>query len=412
MVVGGGGGGIIAAWQAAVRGCPVLLLERNGRLGTKILISGGGKCNVTHAGSLDDILAGFVLHEQRFLKSAFHSFSNTDIQRLLEDRGLPLEDRPDGRMFPAYGNAKDVVRNLASLLHDQHVTIRFHHRVEEICSDQHRVSGVRVGEKVIPASCVILATGGSSYPQTGTTGDGYGLARTLGHTIVPLRAALAPMGIAPALPREWRGVAIRNACLSAQQSGRRMAAWNGDLLITHEGLSGPAALEVSRAAAVAAAAGPVALIVDFLPDMAREATDHALLSMINTQGSRMISTLLEPWLPNRMIEGMLRSAGVDPTTRGHALTRENRRMVIDMLKGWKIGTVASIRMERGEVTAGGVALNEVDPRTMRSRRIKGLYFCGEVLDIAGSVGGYNLQAAFSTGYVAGASAAGEYLAGS
>jgi predicted Rossmann fold flavoprotein len=283
--------------------------------------------------------------------------------------------------------------------------------VEEILSDEQGVTGVRVGEVVIHTRFVILATGGSSYPQTGTTGDGYALARTLGHTVVSLRPALAPMSITPALPREWRGVAIRGSCLSAIQSGRRIATWNGDLLITHEGLSGPAALEVSRAAAVAAEVGPVILVIDFLPDMTRDATDLALLSMIRTQGSRMISTLLEPWLPNRLIDRMLRSAGVDPTTRGHALTRETRRMVLDMLKAWTIGTVASIPIERGEVTAGGVALNEVDPRTMQSRRVKGLYFCGEVLDVAGPVGGYNLQAAFSTGYVAGASAAGSFLAG-
>jgi predicted Rossmann fold flavoprotein len=411
VVIGGGGGGIIAAWQAAVRGCSVLLLERNGRLGTKILISGGGKCNVTHAGALEDLLAAFVQHERRFLKNAFHCFTNDTIQQLLESRGISLAPRPDGRVFPTHGSAKDVVRVLSGLLRDQRVTVRFHQRVEEILADHTGVTGVRIGGLLIPARHVVLASGGSSYPQTGTTGDGYAMARSLGHTIVALRPALAPIRIAPPLPPSWRGVAIRNACLSAIQEGRRIAMWNGDLLITHEGLSGPAALEVSRAAAVAMEDGPVVLTVDFLPEKERSVVDQELLSTIKIQGSRMISTLLEPWLPNRIIDDLLRSVGVDPATRGYVLTRETRTSIIDLLKGWTIGTVVSISIERGEVTAGGVALNEVEPRTMRSRRVKGLYLCGEVLDIAGPVGGYNLQAAFSTGFVAGAAAAEDFLAG-
>ncbi len=401
VIIGGGGAGIIAAWRAAARGCSVLLLERNVRLGTKILISGGGKCNVTHEGAIDDLLAAFLPSERRFLKPAFYRFSNGDIQELLAAGGIRLAARPDGRMFPVNGIAKDVMRALSRLLADHHVNTRFHQHVEEILADHEGVCGVRVGQTVIPARQVILATGGASYPQTGTTGDGFAMARILGHTIVPVRAALAPIQVTPSLPRDWRGVAIRGGSLSALHNGRQIAKWEGDVLFTHEGLSGPATLEVSRAVAVAAESGAVSLFLDFFPGKEADVIDEELQSMIKMQGGRMVATLLEPLLPNRIIEGMMRSVDVEPTTRGHVLTREGRGAIVGLLKKWPLGKVAGVPLERGEVTAGGVALNEVNPHTMRSRRVKGLYLCGEVLDIAGPVGGYNLQAAFSTGYVAG-----------
>ncbi len=407
VIIGGGGAGIIAAWRAAARGCSVLLLERTVRLGMKILISGGGKCNVTHEGTIDDLLLAFPPPERRFLKPAFYRFSNADIQELLAAGGILLAARPNGRMFPVNGIAKDVMRALTNLLAEHRVIIRVHQRVEEILADHEGVCGVRVGQTVIPARQVILATGGASYPQTGTTGDGFAMARMLRHTIVPVRAALAPIQVTPLLPRHWRGVAIRGGSLSALHNGRQIAEWEGDVLFTHEGLSGPATLEVSRAVAAAAESGPVNLFLDFFPGKKTAVIDEELQSMIRTQGGRMVATLLEPLLPNRIIEGMLRSVGVEPTTRGHVLTREGRAAIVGLLKKWPLGKVASVLLERGEVTAGGVALNEVNPHTMESRRVKGLYLCGEVLDIAGPVGGYNLQAAFSTGYVAGDSAAGD-----
>ena len=409
VIIGGGGAGIIAAWRAAARGCPVLLLERNVRLGTKILISGGGKCNVTHEGTIGELLSAFLAPEGRFLKPAFYRFSNGDIQELLAAGGIMLAARLDGRVFPVNGIAKDVMKAFSSLLAEHRVITRFHQRVEEILADPDGVCGVRICQTVIPTRQVVLATGGASYPQTGTTGDGFVMARILGHTIVPVRAALAPIQVSPPFPRNWRGVAIRGGSLSALHNGRQIAKWEGDVLFTHEGLSGPATLEVSRAVAAAAESAAVNLFLDFFPGKPTAVIDEELQSMIRTQGGRMVATLLEPWLPNRIIEGMLQSVDVEPTTRGHALTREGRAAIVGLLKKWPLGKVASVALERGEVTAGGVALDEVHPHTMRSRRVKGLYLCGEVLDIAGPVGGYNLQAAFSTGFVAGDTAAGDFL---
>ncbi len=387
----------------------MLLLERNGRLGQKILISGGGKCNVTHEGTVEDILAAFVVPERRFLKPALHRFGNRDLEALLAAGGIIVAPRANGRVFPVNGTAKDVMRVFSHLLAAHNVTVKFHQRVEEILTDDRGVCGVRMHRTVISAPRVILSTGGASYPQTGTTGDGFAFARALGHTVVPVRAALAPIQPDPPLPGGWRGVAIRGGSLSAVHRGREIARLEDDILFTHEGLSGPATLGISRAAALAAESGTVSMFLDFFPRKEAAVLDEELQAVIRTHRGRMVATLLEPWLPNRIIEGVLRSAGVDPETRGHVLTRKDRGAIIRVLKRWPLGDVACVPVERGEVTAGGIALGEVNSRTMCSRRIRGLYVCGEVLDIAGPIGGYNLQAAFSTGFVAGDSAADEFL---
>ncbi len=405
IIIGAGGAGIIAAWRASVCGAPVLLLERNGRTGTKILISGGGKCNITHAGSVDDVLAAFTPAERRFLKPALYRFSSDDVVKLMNAKGISTETRENGRVFPANGMAKNVMRVFNDLLRDERITVRLHTRVTGIGAEHGAVVSVKTDAGEIPARQVILATGGSSYPRTGTTGDGYRWAAALGHTVVPIRPALAPMVVDPPLPHDWQGIALRTCMVSAVHAGRRVASWRGDLLFTHEGLSGPCALEISRAAAGAMDHGPVHIVADIVPDITFDELDRMLSRAVSEHRQRSIGTVLDAWLPNRVVHGFLTSIGVDPQTRGYVLTREARRSIAHTLKEWDLGTVSRIPLERGEVTAGGVALNEVDPRTMRSRTVAGLYLCGEVLDIAGPIGGYNLQAAFSTGFVAGETAA-------
>lgn len=405
IIIGAGGGGIIAALHAARAGVPVLLLERNGRTGVKILISGGGKCNITHAGSVDAVLSAFTPQERRFLKPSLYSFTNTDVLRLLADHGVDTEARADGRVFPRTGTAKDVMRVFNSLVREAGVTVRLHTRVTGIQTENGSVCGVTTDSGALSASAVIIATGGASYPQTGTTGDGYRWAAELGHTIVPVRPALAPIRVRPVPSRDWQGVALRDRRLIARVGTRRIASWDGDTLFTHEGLSGPCALEISRAAAVAAGEGVVEIVVDLMPGADFDAVDRMLGSAVAGNRQRTVKGIVEAWLPERLAEPFLVAAGVDPQTRGHVLTRESRRAIAHRLKEWSLGTVECIPIERGEVTAGGVALGEVDQRTMASRVVGGLFLCGEVLDIAGPIGGYNLQAAFSTGAVAGAHAA-------
>jgi len=390
-------------------GTQVTLLERNPRIGIKILISGGGKCNITHSGDIDHVLDAFLPAERRFLKPALYRFSNTDLLALLEKHGLQTEARPNGRVFPRLGNAKDVMRAFEQILQDASVSIKMNTRVEGILAEQGRVTGVLANGAVIPASQIVIATGGVSYPKTGTTGDGIRWTSLLGHTIVPLRAALAPMTTTSPHLAAWSGVALRGGRLNVVQSGKTLIHWDDDILFTHEGISGPAALEVSRTAARAMEHGSVDLVFDFTRGRQYGVVDAELNGAIQKQRNKTIATFLEQWLPNRLVHPLLNSLDLDPHTRGHVLTRDQRRAVVRLLTGWTIGTIARVPLERGEVTAGGVSLDEVEPRTMRSRIIKGLYLCGEVLDIAGPVGGYNLQAAFSTGFVAGESAAEDWL---
>jgi predicted Rossmann fold flavoprotein len=403
VVIGAGGAGIIAAWRAASLGARVLLLERKRRIGTKILISGGGRCNITHDGPMEALTSAFPRREARFLKRSFYRFTNRDIIELIEGFGVKTMVRPDGRVFPSSGTARDVVRALEHLLANPLITLRTDATVTAIEGNQGGVTGVRVGEDTLRVSALVLATGGASYPATGTTGDGFRWARMLGHTICPLRPALAPM-LLP-LPHAWQGVALRGGRLTAKLGGKTVASATGDLLITHDGVSGPAVLELARPAAVALEKGPVILVYDFLPSTSESTLDKDLISTMGQHPAMQIATLIEEKLPNRMIDPLLRSIAINPSTRACVLTREARRGVVALLKRWEIGQVRAIPLERGEVTAGGISLDEVEPSTMASRIVRGLFPCGEVLDIAGPVGGYNLQAAFSTGFVAGESAA-------
>ena len=409
VVVGGGGAGIIAAWKAASSGARVSLLERNKKLGIKLLISGGGKCNITHAGSVDEVYGGFTQREARFLKPALHRFSNNSVIQLLENEGVKTQTRENGRVFPVSGRAGDVVAVFARLLARNGVQVITGRHVEKIAIENGSITGVIADGETILSSHVILATGGASYPKTGTTGDGYAWSKALGHTIVPIRAALAPIGLAPPLPSDWRGVALRGGSLSVFAGGRKIQSWNDDILFTHEGISGPAALEVSRAAAMAMEKSPVLLEFDFFPSKPFTVLDAELNGLVLENRGRMIESILDALLPNRMLPWLLTSIDVDPETRGHVLTREQRRAITGLLKGWKMGRVSRIDPARGEVTAGGIELSEVEPQTMKSRKTRGLYICGEVLDVAGSIGGFNLQAAFSTGFVAGESAALDWL---
>jgi predicted Rossmann fold flavoprotein len=406
LVIGGGAAGIIAAWRAASCGARTRILEKNGRLGLKIHISGGGKCNITHGGEMEAVRKAFEPDEARFLRYPFRRFTNEDVLDLLRDRGVTVHTRPDGRVFPDSGRADDVVDGLAWHLHDTGVRIDFGSAVSALAVEEGRIAGAWVNGKLFPCPRVIVAVGGSSYPKTGTTGDGWRWMRELGHTIVPLRAALAPMYLGDGVRPDYSGVALRDCVLRARQAGKELARWRGDLLFTHQGISGPTALGVSRAAAAAMEHGPVTLEVDLLPDRKQEELSAVLAEAHGAAGRRTVRTLLQPLLPERLVPELLERAAVDGATMANQLPKKGRNRLVEILKRWDLGAIRAIPLEKGEVVAGGVSLDEVDPSTMESRLVPGLYLCGEVLDLAGPVGGYNLQAAFATGYVAGEAAAG------
>lgn len=444
VVVGAGAAGIFAAWRAASLGAKVVLVEKTARIGTKISISGGGKCNVAHAGPIEDVLKAFRPNEARFIRPACYRLKNDAIVKLMTDRGLRVYTRDDGRVFPIDQTAKDVVAILRSYLDDAGVDVRLETPVEEILAAEGKITGVKLGkayathggyrtgatygakallnevlsapvtpdrspkrgEGSIECPRVILATGGSSYPNSGTTGDGWPWVSALGHQIAKVRAALAPVYLRlEEKHAERSGISLKSPVLRARLNGKEIVKWQADLLFTHQGISGPAALGISRVVAERQGEGEMTLEIDLLPHDKPEEVTARLVAYANEHPRRLVQTFLEGTVPERLIEDVLQSAGIEPTTPFSRLEKKARNRLANTLKGWPLGPVRAVPLEKGEVVAGGVSLDEVDPQTMRSRLVEGLYLCGEVLDIAGPVGGYNLQAAFATGYVAGETAA-------
>ncbi|MDX1932918.1 MAG: aminoacetone oxidase family FAD-binding enzyme [Capsulimonadales bacterium] len=416
VVIGGGAAGMLAAWRSASLGAPTLLLEKKHRLGTKILISGGGKCNLTHAGTMESLRQKFRANEGRFLRPSFYRFTNEDYLRLLTDLGMEVYTRPDGRIFPVPpADAHDVVALMETVVRNAGVTVRLETPTSGVATDSGGIVGVDTesGER-IAARQVIIATGGSSFPATGCTGDGWRWLGNLGHTIVPLRAALAPLYLDPTPSADWSGVALRDCVLKARAAhadgtpGRERMRWRGDLLFTHKGVSGPTALGVSRE--VAEAIPEESLVeVDLLPDEPHDRLTAALIAHCRENPRRSVSDFTERYVPHRLVPAVFGAAATEPSVRGAHLGQKERNRLVNTLKAWPLGRVRHVPLERGEVVAGGVSLDEVDPQTMRSKIVRGLYLCGEVLDIAGPVGGYNLQAAWSTGFVAGETAARDAL---
>lgn len=400
LVVGSGAAGIIAAWKAASDGASVTLLEKTPRIGTKILISGGGKCNITHGGPIEDLLSAFRPNEARFIRPACYRFTNDEIIRMLTSRGLRVYTRPDGRIFPVDATAKDVVAILGSFLRDAGVLVRLKTAATSLVAEDRQVRGVRTDADVLTADAVILSVGGSSYPNSGTTGDGWPWAKALGHKIVPVKSALAPIDLKErALPV---GVALRDCVLKARSNDKEFARWRGDLLFTHHGVSGPCALGISREVAEA---GGVSLEADVAPNEGFEELGQRLVNYCRENPKKQVSGAIAELVPESIVEVVFDRAEVGRETMCSNLDRKARNRIVATLKALPLGQVNRVPLEKGEVVSGGVSLDEVDPHTMRSLKAEGLYLCGEMLDIAGPVGGYNLQAAFATGFVAGESAA-------
>ncbi len=404
IVVGGGAAGLIAAWRVALAGRRVLLLEKTRRLGTKILISGGGKCNITHDGPIEDLLRAFRPSEARFLRPACYRFSNQDLLRELHASGLETFTREDGRVFPVSRVARDVVQKLEGWVRAARAEIALEAAVSGLLFEAGKCVGARVGQNALRSAAVVLATGGSSYPKSGTTGDGWDWAVEAGHTLRPVLAALAPIDLVEP-KRDWTGIAIRDVSLEARAQGKRFAKRRGDLLYTHRGVSGPPVLEISREVAERLCSSPefqVELRADLAPETSFEQLSGDLRSWLAANPNKRAETWFQTYLPSRLAEHAGSQFGEGPWSRAG---KKLWNRAVESVKSWPIGFVAKVPLDLGEVVAGGIELGEVDPQTMRSLVCPGLFLCGEVLDVAGPVGGYNLQAAFATGYLAGESAA-------
>ncbi len=408
VIVGGGAAGMIAAWRAAALGAKVILLEKNQNLGIKILISGGGKCNITNGSDVTTMLKQFQNNESRFLKFALHTFTNDQLLTVINNEGVETYRREDGKVFPKSHHAEDVLNALRNLLERHNVEILLQTPVKEIYRNDNGTFNIKTNREIITASKVIVATGGSSYQKTGTTGDGFRWIQKLGHSIVPIRPALSPIILYPSPPSLWQGTPIRDCKLMAIAQGPNqtqsipISVQNGDVLITHFGISGPATLEISRNTYLEFEKGvKIDMCIDFYPEISFEQLDEKVKKEISANPLRSMLTLTEYLIPQKLAEYILMQLKIDYSKILNQLSKNDRLALVKKLKRFSLGAVKDIPLDRGEVTAGGVPLNEVDPTTMESTIVPGLYLCGEILDIAGPVGGYNLQAAFSTGYVAG-----------
>lgn len=403
IVVGGGAAGLVAAWRAASLGHAVVLLEANGRLAVKLRISGGGKCNITHDGPPKALLAAFSAAQARFLRPSLHAFDNRAVMELLRREGVETYTRDNGRVFPLDrpGSAAAVVGAFETLVRRAGVDVRLGARVTALEGRAPRLAAVVVGEERISGDAFILATGGASYPETGTRGEVLGWLRGLGVPVQPWFPALAPVPLTRPRPA-WEGVALRGGelRLSAGPEGRRLGAFAGDVLFTRTGLSGPAALELSQATERARRDGAAWLTYASVIEVP-EAVEAALLAESRSNPRLGLATWAQRYLPERLVDPLLQEAGVDRALMLKDLSKGARRALVGLVTALPLGEPTSVPLARGEVAAGGVDLAAVDPRTLALRDWENLRVCGELLDLDGPVGGYNLQAAFSTGFAAG-----------
>ncbi len=399
VVVGAGAAGLMAAISAAERGRRVLLLEKNRQPGVKILMSGGTRCNITHATDNRGIVAAFG-DQGPFLHSALAAFGVEDCLDFFQAEGVATKVEATGKIFPVSNKARDVLDALLRRLHRSGAVLS----LEEPLSDLQPLApgfALTTPRRAVRASRVILTTGGQSYPGSGTTGDGYRLLARLGHAIVPARPALVPVTVAVPWVPELRGITLPDAAVRLLQGQRTLFTGRGSLLFAHFGLSGPVILDLSREVSGHPDPQSLLLELDLVPARQEADLDECLRLASAAAGKKLLAQLLPPQLPRRLCARVLLEAGLPAERRAAALSRLERGRVAACLKCLKLPVTGTLGFGKAEVTAGGLALAEVDSRNMRSKRVPELFLAGEVLDVDGPIGGYNFQAAWSTGWLAG-----------
>jgi predicted Rossmann fold flavoprotein len=399
VVIGAGAAGLLAAVRAAERGRRVLLLEKNRRAGVKILMSGGTRCNLTHGTDNRGIVEAFG-PPGRFLHSALAALSVDDTVAWFEAAGVPTKVEETGKVFPVSNRAADVLDALLRALVESGAVLALGEPVLDI---RRVATGLELAtpSRVVSAARVILTSGGQSYPGSGTTGDGYGFAARLGHRIVTPRPALVPITVATPWVAGLRGVTLPDVSLRIFDGEARLAVRRGSLLFAHFGLSGPVVLDVSRAVSGHPAPDRLVLELDLLPGLAEAELDDFLRAESLASGKKQLAGVLAVRLPRRVCDVLLEFAGLPVDRRAAALGKADRARLVKAVKALRLPVTGTLGFKKAEVTAGGVALDEVDSRTMQSKCVPELFIAGEVLDLDGPIGGYNFQAAFSTGWLAG-----------
>lgn len=409
IVVGGGAAGLMAAGQAAEMGVETILLEKMTRPGLKLRLTGKGRCNLTNIAPIDEFIEHFGKNGN-FLRQAFSRFFSPDLIAFLNELGLETVTERGGRVFPASDQASEVIGILGHWV-ARRAIVRTNCPVRNIVVEQGRIVGVAAQPKSSPletvrADGVIIATGGKSYPATGSTGDGYRLAKSVGHTIVTVRPALVPLETGGDIAARLQGLSLRNVTVKVMIDGKKKAEAFGEMLFTHFGVSGPIILSLSQWCVDALRAGEkVELAIDLKPALDDQQADQRILRDLNQYGKKQFQNILRFLLPQKLIPVCVESIGINPEKLGHQIASEERRRLRLWLKDFQFKVIGYRSFSEAIITAGGIDLKEIDPRTMESRLVKGLYFAGEVLDLAGDTGGFNLQAAFSTGWLAGRAAA-------
>lgn len=403
LVIGGGAAGMLAARAASLGGATVTLLERNPKLGRKLYITGKGRCNLTNNCSVEEVLAN-IPGNSRFVTGAMHRLPPKAVMELFEELGVPLKTERGNRVFPQSDRAADVIDALAAELRRRRVTV-VQDRAVRICCEDGRVTKVEGEKRAYPCRCVVLATGGASYPLTGSTGDGYRISQELGHTIVPPTPSLVPLETREDFCSAMQGLSLKNVELKVKNSKKKVVYQEqGEMLFTHFGISGPLVLSASACMRDFEREEYTA-VIDLKPALDEQKLDARLVREFAERSNQDFQNILGGLVPRLMVPVMVELTQIPPTTKGHEITRGQRRRLLEVLKALPIHITGPRPLTDAIVTAGGVKVGEIDPKTMASKKVAGLFFAGEVMDVDAYTGGFNLQIAWATGTVAGASAA-------
>lgn len=413
IVIGAGASGMLAAGRASENGASVLMLERNSCPGKKLSITGKGRCNITNSGEIKEFIESYGKNG-RFLYRAFSRFFNQDLLAFLNRFGVETKVERGGRVFPVSDDSETVVNALKQYLKKNKVTIQLNSRVDEIIvadnstvsadKKKQRVTGIRLlnDDEIIYSHKIILATGGLSYPNTGSTGDGYRMAEKLGHNIIPPEPALVPLETKEAFVRDLQGLSLENVTATLFINNKKSASEFGDMLFTHFGISGPIILKLSGLAVEHLIKKECVLIsINFKPALSKDQLDSRLLREFSENSRKSLGAVLKNLLPKKLVPVIMSLSNISTEKQCSHITAEERRRLFLLFTDFRLEISKARPIDEAIITRGGITLKEIDPFTMESKIIKGLYFCGEIIDIDGMTGGYNLQAAFSTAYLAG-----------
>lgn len=402
IVIGGGAAGMMAAYAAAMCGNEVSLYEKNEKLGKKVYITGKGRCNVTNACETQDLL-GNIVTNPKFMYSPIYTFDNNMVQSFMKEWGCPLKTERGNRVFPQSDKSYDVINALIRAMRENKVDINLDSHVSDILTENGHVTGVRVNGCDVECDNVILATGGYSYPSTGSTGEGHKMASKLGHHITKCMPALVPFTAAEEWVKELQGLSLRNCGVTIYDGDHKIYEDFGELLFTHFGVSGPTVLSASSYAVDIIRKRPLRLVIDLKPALDEKQLDARILRDFEANINRKFMNSLDKLFPKSLIPVIIERSGIDAQCRVNEITRDKRQGLVKLIKNFDLTLTGLRGFNEAIITHGGVDVKEIDSSTMESKLIKGLYFAGEMIDVDAVTGGFNLQVAWSTGYLAGIS---------